>query len=83
MNTPKKVAKRELRVGGRYQHINGYFVRTIDTIEAQTVYWHDHVGPGRCTRRTFLRQVTSFAPEPDSSDPPIGGDGIRASTGGQ
>jgi hypothetical protein len=37
-----------LGVCGRYLHNNGNFIRIIDAIEGNTVYWHDECSPGTC-----------------------------------
>jgi hypothetical protein len=50
-----------LRVGGRYLHHNGNFIRTIDSIVGNTIYWHDECGPGDCTRNVFLKRCQGFA----------------------
>jgi hypothetical protein len=69
---------RDLRVGGRYLHSNGNFVRTIDYIEGNSVYWHDECGPGTGTRNVFLKRCQGFAPDetgsiqtPDQKDSPM------------
>jgi len=69
---------RDLRAGGRYLHSNGNFVRTIDYIEGNSVYWHDECGPGTGTRNVFLKRCQGFAPDetgsiqtPDQKDSPM------------
>jgi len=58
---------RDLRAGWRYLHNNGSWIRTIDHIVGDNVYWHDDCGPGNCTRNVFLKRCSGFAleqPEP-------------------
>ena len=58
---------RDLRVGGRYLHHNGNFIRTIDSIVGDTVYWHDECGPGDCKKNVFLKRCQGFADESPGS----------------
>jgi len=46
---------KDLVVGGRYLHVNRLFIRQIDAFEVDTVIYHDQYGPGRCSRRAFLK----------------------------
>jgi hypothetical protein len=55
----------ELRVGGKYQKYAGAFVRTVEGIEGERVRWRDHCGPGECSLKLFLRDLS---PAPDSGD---------------
>jgi hypothetical protein len=57
----KRLGQDDLRVGGRYLHVNGSFVRTIDSIDGDTIRWHDQYGPGMCTTEAFLKVCHSFA----------------------
>ncbi|MGH7991170.1 MAG: hypothetical protein ACREDS_13395 [Limisphaerales bacterium] len=52
----------DLEVGGRYLHRNGLFVREIDAIEGDRVFWHDDLSSGQCGKQVFLRQCPSLAP---------------------
>jgi hypothetical protein len=61
VNTPVKIKGSELKAGGRYLHYNGLFVREIDAIEGDTVFWHDEISSGQCGKQTFLRQCPSIA----------------------
>jgi hypothetical protein len=63
MSTSKKIGAGELKVGGRYLHHNGLFVRQIEAIEGDTVFWHDKISGGQCSKKIFLRQCHSVAPE--------------------
>lgn len=64
VNTPAKIKGSELKVGGRYLHYNGVFVREIDAIEGDTVFWHDDISSGQCGKQVFLRQCPSIATAP-------------------
>jgi hypothetical protein len=59
MATPEKLRIQDLVVGGRYLHVNGLFIRQIDSIEGDTVIYHDQYGHGRCGKRVFLKQCPS------------------------
>ena len=50
---------RDLYVGGRYQR--GTFIRTIEKISGDDVYYRDKVGPGVCTKKVFIKKCESFA----------------------
>lgn len=63
MNVPQKLTSRDLKVGGRYLHYNGLFIRQIDRIERDTVFWHDDLSSGQCGKRVFLRQCPTVAPD--------------------
>lgn len=52
----------DLKVGGRYLHRNGLFVREIEAIEGDTVFWHDELSSGQCGKQAFLRLCPSIAP---------------------
>lgn len=54
---------RDLKAGGRYLHNNGNFVRIIDCIVGNTVYWHDDCGPGECSCQVFLKRCSGLAPD--------------------
>ena len=62
MNTPKKIIASQLKVGSRYLHRNGLFVREIEAIESGTVFWHDELSSGQCGKQAFLRLCPSIAP---------------------
>ena len=49
-------------MGGRYLHRNGLFVREIEDIEGDTVFWHDEFSSGQCGKQIFLRLCPSIAP---------------------
>lgn len=49
-------------MGGRYLHRNGLFVREIEAIEDDTVFWHDDFSRGQCGKQVFLRLCPSIAP---------------------
>jgi hypothetical protein len=53
----------DLRAGGQYLYRNGDFIRVIDSIEGDTVRWHDQYGPGMCSRKAFLKACHAFAPD--------------------
>ena len=63
MTNPNRLTPDDLRVGACYLHSNGAFVRTIDSIEGDTVRWHDQYGPGICSRKAFLRVCYVEAPD--------------------
>jgi hypothetical protein len=54
---------RDLLVGRRYLHRNGNFIRTIEHIDGDVVYWSDECGPGKCSRAVFLKLCQGFALE--------------------
>jgi hypothetical protein len=68
MPTLHRIRPDDLRVGARYLHSNGSFIRTIDSIDGDTVRWHDQHGPGICSRKAFLRVCSTPALEPSSSE---------------
>ena len=57
---PEKIRPQDLVVGGRYLHVNGLFIRQIDSIEGDTVIYHDQYAQGRCGKRVFLKQCPSM-----------------------
>jgi hypothetical protein len=59
MATPEKLKTQDLVVGGRYLHVNGLFIRQIDSIEGGSVIYHDQYGPGRCSKTAFLKVCPS------------------------
>lgn len=59
---PSRLKGSDLKVGGRYLHRNGLFVREIEAIEGDTVFWHDDLSSGQCGKQVFLRQCPSIAP---------------------
>jgi hypothetical protein len=72
MIPPNRLNPDDLQVGSRYLHSNGSFIRAIDSIEGDTVRWHDQSGPGICSRRAFLRvcytpATEAVGPETDSA----------------
>ncbi len=60
-----QLRSKHLKPGGSYRHRGGLAVRTIDAIHGNTVYWHDHVGKGHCTKQTFLKLCISIATDQD------------------
>jgi hypothetical protein len=58
---PRRLKGSDLKVGGRYLHRNGLFIREIDAIEGDTVFWHDEFSSGQCGRQVFLRLCPSIA----------------------
>lgn len=62
MNPSKTIKTSELKAGDRYLHRNGLFIREIDAIEGNTVFWHDDISSGQCGKQVFLRQCPSIAP---------------------
>jgi hypothetical protein len=46
----------------------GDFVRTIESIEADTVRWHDQYGPGVCSQKAFLRVCYTAVPDSPSTE---------------
>jgi len=62
MSESKKVGVRDLVAGRSYLHYNNRFVRTIDAIEGDSVYWHDYIGSGVCSRTNFIRRCPTPAP---------------------
>lgn len=69
MKDDNKLTAEALYVGGRYPHRNGSFVREIDEIRGDCVYWHDQVAPGQCSKERFLGVVTGL--DPSSPPPPM------------
>ena len=61
MTNQNRITPDDLQVGRRYLHSNGSFVRTIDSIEGDTIRWHDQYGPGICSRKAFLKVCHAFA----------------------
>lgn len=59
---PLRLKGSDLKVGGRYLHRNGLFVREIEAIKGDTVFWHDDLSSGQCGKQVFLRQCPSIAP---------------------
>ena len=57
------ISEGELQAGQSYLHRNWLFIRTIEAIEGETVFWHDQHGPGNCTRKVFVRQCIALAPK--------------------
>jgi hypothetical protein len=57
------ISEGQLEAGQSYLHRNFQFIRTIDRMEGDTVLWHDQIGPGRCSRKVFVRQCLAVAPE--------------------
>jgi hypothetical protein len=72
MSTQNRLTPDDLRVGGSYVHSNGSFIRTIDSIEADTVRWHDQYGPGICSRKAFLKVCQSVLPNDGAAEVTIG-----------
>lgn len=56
-----------LEIGKSYLHRNLLFIRTIDSIHGDLVLWHDKHGDGRCTRKVFVRQCITLAPDSERS----------------
>jgi hypothetical protein len=67
MATPEKIKPQDLVVGGRYLHVNGLFIRQIDSIEGDTVIYHDQYGGGSCSKRAFLKVCPSLASKEDET----------------
>ncbi len=42
MSNPERLSPKDLVVGGRSLHVNRFFIRQFDSIEADTVVYHDH-----------------------------------------
>jgi hypothetical protein len=61
MPEPNRLTPKDLVVGGRYLHVNRVFVRHIDAIEGDTVFYHDQYGQGRCGKRAFLKSCPKLA----------------------
>jgi hypothetical protein len=57
-----KAKTQDLKTGSRYLHRNGLFIREIDAIEGDTVFWHDDMSSGQCGKQVFLRQCPSVVP---------------------
>lgn len=55
-------------VGARYIAKGGHFVRTIERINGDDIFWCDQVGSGRCSRESFNRWAGELSP--DSPPPP-------------
>lgn len=56
--------KSDLFVGGKYVRLGGFGTRTIIEICGDDVYWEDDLGTdGQCSRETFFRSVSEFAPD--------------------
>lgn len=62
VSAPERIKASNLKAGGRYLHRNGLFVREIDNIEGNIVFWHDEISSGQCGKQIFLRQCPSIAP---------------------
>jgi hypothetical protein len=60
--TPVRLKGSDLKVGGRYLHRNGLFIREIEAIECDRVFWHDDLSSGQCGKQVFLRLCPSIAP---------------------
>ena len=45
----------------RYLHVNTLFIRQIDAIERNTVFYHDQYGQGRCGKQAFLKVCPTAA----------------------
>ncbi len=65
MAEPQKIKSRDLVVGGRYLHVNGLFIRQINAIEGDRVYYHDQYGKGQCSKQAFLNRCSSVASKED------------------
>jgi len=57
----QKLRPEDLVIGSCYLHVNGFFIRQIDSIEGDTVIYHDQYGPGRCSRSAFLKRCPAAA----------------------
>jgi hypothetical protein len=77
MANPNRLTPDDLRVGTRYLHSNGTFIRTIDSIDGDTVRWHDQFGPGICSRKAFLRVCYTPAPGSPSTETKPAGQGAE------
>ena len=69
MKNQNRLGLDDLHVDGRYLHVNGSFVRTIDSIDGDTIRWHDQFGPGMCSMEAFLKVCQSLAPAIQGLDP--------------
>lgn len=63
-------------VGGQYVHQNGRWVRTIEKIEGDRVFWIDEVGFGSCTKKVFSKKTAGYAP--GSPRPPLTASALKA-----
>jgi hypothetical protein len=61
---PSHLKGSNLKVGERYLHRNGLFIREIEAIEGDRVFWRDDLSSGQCGKQVFLRLCPSVAPEP-------------------
>jgi hypothetical protein len=50
-----------VQLGGRYLHNNRLFIRTIERIEGDDVWWRSDSDSGICKRNTFLKKCCGFA----------------------
>ena len=55
----------KLKVGESYLHRNLLFIRTIERIDGQDVFYHDQVAGGRCTKAVFTKQCLRIATAED------------------
>ena len=58
---PTRLAPKDLLVGTSYLHRKGLFVRHIDSIEGNTVHYHDQESRWSCSKQAFLKACTSIA----------------------
>ena len=72
MADPNRLTAADLHVGGRYLHVHGSFIRTIESIERGMIRWHDQNGPGMCSIEAFLKVCQSLAPAIQGLDPEQG-----------
>lgn len=68
MTNHNRLTPDDLRVGGRHLHRNRDFIRTIESIDGDTIRWHDQFGPGSCSTKAFLKVCHSLAPDAPALD---------------
>ena len=61
MPNRERIRPSDLIVGSHYLHVNQMFIRRIEAIEGDTVFYHDQYGAGHCSKRAFVRTCPSVA----------------------
>jgi hypothetical protein len=63
---PARLTPKDLQVGASYLHRNRIFVRQIDAIEGQTVFYREQDGPNhQCSKAAFLKACPTIATPED------------------
>jgi hypothetical protein len=61
----RRIRPSDLIVGSHYLHVNQLFIRQIDSIEGDTVTYHDQYGEGHCSKRAFVKTCPLVASPED------------------